>query len=285
MRALLNQHWLIDADEIAILHGGMNSRTWEVTSRADRWVLKLVPPHTPPGFRAGLFAAAALDAAGLHSGAPVTTRDNQLAVQLPQGTAALLTWVEGAPLSSSPGDVLQIGRMLATAHSVLQHVAIPDAPPFDWIACDAAHLDVEPWVRRAVTDAVREWQDVRSAVTTWGFLHGDPAPEVFLHDQGTNTYGIIDWASGVRGPLLYDLASAAMYLGREATPTLVEAYASHGTVPRAEIERGLPTLQRYRYAVQADYFARRLQDNNLTGIDDPADNQEGLDDARAMLGA
>ena len=285
MRALLDKYWMIDAEAIAILHGGMNSRTWEVTSRADRWVLKLVPPNTPPGFRAGQFAAAALDAAGIPSGAPATTRDNQVSVQLPQGTAALLTWVEGNPLGNSPGDVLQIGRMLATAHSVLQQVAIPEAPPFDWIDCDAAHLDVEPWVRPAVTEAVREWQETRSAVTTWGFLHGDPAPGVFLHDRGTTTYGIIDWASGVQGPLLYDLASAAMYVGIEATPTLVEAYASHGTVPRAEIERGLPTLQRYRSAVQADYFARRLHGNDLTGIDDPADNQEGLDDARAMLGS
>ena len=283
MQALLNQHWLIDAEEIAVLHGGMNSQTWEVTSREDRWVLKLVPPRSPPGFRAGLFAAAALDAAGLPSGGPVRTRDHQLAVQLPQGTAALLTWVEGTPLSDSPGDVPQIGRMLATAHSVLQQVEIPEAPAFDWVDCDAAHLDVEPWVRPAVIEAVREWQDMRSAVSTWGFLHGDPAPGVFLHDQGTNTYGIIDWASGVHGPLLYDLASAAMYLGRGATPTLVEAYASHGTVPRTEIERGLPTLQRFRCAVQADYFARRLHDNDLTGIDDPADNQEGLDDARTML--
>ena len=58
MRALLDRHWLIDAEEITVLHGGMNSQTWEVTSRTDRWVLKLVPPHTPPGFRAGLFAAA-----------------------------------------------------------------------------------------------------------------------------------------------------------------------------------------------------------------------------------
>jgi hypothetical protein len=56
--------------------------------------------------------------------------------------------------------------LLATAHSVLQHVAIPQAPPFDWIDCDAAQLEVEPWVRPAVTEAVRAWQDTRSAVTT-----------------------------------------------------------------------------------------------------------------------
>ncbi len=284
VRELLIARWRIDADEIAVLHGGMNSQTWEVTSRGTRWVLKLVPPQSPPGFRAGLFAASALDAAGLPAGAPVTTCDNQVAVALPQGTAALLTWVEGTPLTKSLDAVRQIGRLLATAHSLLRKVAIPDAPPFDWIDCDAPHLDVEAWVRPAVTEVVHEWQATRSAVTTWGFLHGDPAPEVFRHHQVTDSYGIIDWASGVHGPLLYDLASAAMYVGQEAAPTLVEAYATGQAVPRAEIEHGLPTLQRYRYAVQADYFARRLRDSDLTGIDDPAENQEGLDDARDMLG-
>lgn len=136
-----------------------------------------------------------------------------------------------------------------------------------------------------VSEVVREWQVTRASVPSWGFLHADPAPEVFRHHEATNRYGIIDWASGVHGPLLFDLASAAMYIGDELVPGLVEAYATRGALSRLEIEQGLPTLQRYRYAVQADYFARRVYDNDLTGIDDPAENSKGLDDARDMLGA
>jgi homoserine kinase type II len=35
--------------------------------------------------------------------------------------------------------------------------------------------------------------------------------------------------------------------------------------------------------VQADYFARRIAGRDLTGIDGPADNEKGLEDARRWL--
>ena len=285
VRDLIKHAWQIDAGAIALLGGGMNSHTWEVRSRGTRWALKMVPPHGRPGFKAGLFAATAMEAAGLPAGAPVPTRDGRVMVELPHGTAALLTWVEGVPLSASPETVEQIGRLLATAHSILRTVAIPDAPPFDWVDPEAPHLEVEPWVRPAVSDVVREWQVARASVPSWGFLHADPAPQGVPAHEATDRYGIIDWASGVHGPLLFDLASAAMYVGDDLTPGLVEAYATHGGLSRLEVEQGLPTLQRYRYAVQADYFARRVYDNEFTGIVDSAENSKGLDDARDMLGA
>jgi homoserine kinase type II len=208
-----------------------------------------------------------------------------VAVEVAEGTAALLTWVEGEELVGSLDDVGQIGRILARAHSVLREHEVPGAPAFDWVDGDASHLDVEPWVRPAVLEAVAEWESTRGLVPSWGYLHGDPAPEVFRHDRVTNIDGIIDWAGGIHGPLLYDLASASMYVGDELTPALVEAYAEGGVVPRPEIDRGLHALQRYRYAVQADYFARRLHANDVTGIDGPDENWKGLRDARAMLGA
>ena len=40
-----------------------------------------------------------------------------------------------------------------------------------------------------------------------------------------------------------------------------------------------------RWAVQADYFAKRITDDDLTGIDGPADNETGLEDARRGLAA
>ena len=51
----------------------------------------------------------------------------------------------------------------------------------------------------------------------------------------------------------------------------------------AEVERALPVLLRFRWAVQADYFARRIAEHDLTGITGPADNEKGLDDARRWL--
>jgi homoserine kinase type II len=52
---------------------------------------------------------------------------------------------------------------------------------------------------------------------------------------------------------------------------------------RSEVERGLLPMVRFRWAVQADYFARRIVHNDLTGISGPQDNEKGLDDARRCL--
>ena len=52
----------------------------------------------------------------------------------------------------------------------------------------------------------------------------------------------------------------------------------------AEADRALPVLLKFRWAVQADYFARRIPNHDLTGITGPADNEKGLEDARRRLG-
>jgi hypothetical protein len=58
-----------------------------------------------------------------------------------------------------------------------------------------------------------------------------------------------------------------------------------GVVSRAEAGEGLALMLRLRWAVQADYFARRITGNDLTGIAGPQDNEKGLEDARrALLG-
>jgi hypothetical protein len=54
-------------------------------------------------------------------------------------------------------------------------------------------------------------------------------------------------------------------------------------VTAAEVDRALPTMLRFRWAVQADYFARRIANHDLTGITGPADNEKGLEDARRWL--
>jgi homoserine kinase type II len=37
-------------------------------------------------------------------------------------------------------------------------------------------------------------------------------------------------------------------------------------------------MLKFRWAVQANYFAWRIAENNLTGISGPQGNEEGLDD-------
>lgn len=49
------------------------------------------------------------------------------------------------------------------------------------------------------------------------------------------------------------------------------------------MERSLPVVQRLRWAVQADYSARRIHRHDLTGIRTPADNEAGPEHARRHL--
>lgn len=119
------------------------------------------------------------------------------------------------------------------------------------------------------------------ASLTWGFVHGDPAPEAFLLDAATGTCGLIDWGAAQRAPLLHDLASAVMYVGGpEDAKLLIEAYCEVVLVSAAEIDRGLRAALDYRQAGQAAYFARRIASYDMTGINDPAENYEGLEHAR-----
>ena len=58
-----------------------------------------------------------------------------------------------------------------------------------------------------------------------------------------------------------------------------------GALDRGEVERGLDALRRFRWAVHASYFSHRIATNDMTGIDDHAENLIGLADARPHLTA
>ncbi len=114
---------------------------------------------------------------------------------------------------------------------------------------------------------------------TYGLLHSDPAPDAFRPGGG-----IIDWAIALHGPLLYDLASAVMYAGGPAAAReLVASYLDRGPMSAAEVDAGLIPMLRFRWAVQADYFARRIAVRDLTGIAGDAGNEKGLEDACRAL--
>jgi homoserine kinase type II len=118
---------------------------------------------------------------------------------------------------------------------------------------------------------------------TWSVLHADPTPEAFVHDDSTGVTGLIDWSGARRGPILYDVASAVMYLGgTEHATTFLDTYLAEGPLAAEELQH-LDAFRRFREAVQGSYFARRLAENDLTGGIDPAENQQGLDDSRRRL--
>ncbi|GAA2124109.1 phosphotransferase enzyme family protein [Glycomyces algeriensis] len=285
LRASLGHHWGLHNARIEPHHGGMNSGTWFVTAGPRRWVAKAVDPDTLFDYAGGLAAAAVLDRPDLPTGAPERSRGGRLAVAADDVMLALLAWVPGDGIATDgPAEQRIIGTTLARAHAALHDADIPTADRFHWVDPAAGHLDVRDWVRPAVAAALTALDDLDPATLTWGPLHTDPAPEAFRLDPDTGICGLIDWSTAMRGPYLYDLASAVMYVGGSGNAgPLVEAYLAQGVLTRAETERGLLTLLRFRWAVQADYFARRIAAHDLTGIADHAENEKGLDDAHRGL--
>lgn len=138
-------------------------------------------------------------------------------------------------------------------------------------------------LRPAVRAAIDQLHAAQQGTAfTQGVLHGDPAPEAFLIDASGQT-AIIDWGSVTWGPLMYDVASARLYAGNEASfSAVLDGYLDAMPLPAEELA-ALPTFLRFRWAVQADYFARRIWEHDLTGIDSAAGNEKGLADARRRL--
>ena len=294
--AVVRERWGLPGAEVSPLGGGMNSRTWVVTAsapcgRTARWAAKQVEPGLRGSFLRGLRAAALVEGAGIRAGAPRPTVEGTGHVDLPGGPLALLRWVGGSPVDGDDDDApAVVGAALGAAHAVLGGVDDGSAAAFPpWFDLDGDHLDVEPWVRPAMTGALSRYRALAAGGgQEVGLLHADPAPEAFVRpvDDG-GPWGIVDWSSAEHGPLLYDVASAVMYLGglgprgRE----LVHAYATATRTTAAALLPGVEVLLELRQAVQADYFARRLAADDLTGLDGPEGNLEGLHHARDSFAA
>ena len=281
----LADEWGLGTPTIEPHHGGMNSRTWLVTDGRDQYVAKAVPPDAHRRFVSGLAVASHVQAAGIPAGAAIPTREGRDYVPLDGWTLALLTFVAGAGLvGDSDFQQRLIGTTLAETHRALIGQRVAGADRFHWIDQAAEHLDIRAWVRPAVVRAMASWEQLPPAWLTWGLLHSDPAPEAFLLDPNIGVCGLIDWDMGLVGPLMYDVASAVMYVGGpDHGAALIDAYLSQGVLEPAEVERSLGPMLRMRWAVQAEYFARRIATNDLTGIASPDENEKGLEDARAAL--
>jgi Ser/Thr protein kinase RdoA (MazF antagonist) len=286
--ALLAHHWGLTNAEVSVLGGGMGSETWLVTRPGNtpgRWVAKLVEPGNARPLEGGLGLARLLEEAGIPAGAPVPARSGRDIVDVEGGALVLLRWVPGNPLTGdSPAEQETIGTTLARVHLALAVRNAEDAERFHWVDPAADYLGLRPWLRPAITSALAQLDAARPEDMTWGLLHADPAPGAFRLDSATGRCGVIDWSYLLHGPLLYDLASAAMYVGGPSRAAeLVTAYLRHGPLDRAEIAHGLHVMLRFRWAVQANYFAWRIARNDLTGISGPEENEKGLEDARVAL--
>lgn len=286
LRRCLATHWGLPDATVEAHHGGMNSATWFVGQGPTRWVAKAVDPAARRSFTGGLRVAATVAASsGVPTGAPVPTRDGALVANVDSIPLALLSWVPGEELTgATPDEQRLIGATLARVHGPLRGAPAAGAERFHWVDPRAAKLSIRPWIRPAVTAAVAALDELDPRSLSQGLLHTDPAPEAFRLDRATGACGLIDWSVAMSGPLLYDLASAVMYVGGpDRAEPLLESYLDQRVMPRAEVERGLLVMLRFRWAVQADYFALRISTADLTGIASAGENEAGLADARRGL--
>ncbi|MGI8524116.1 MAG: phosphotransferase enzyme family protein [Nocardioides sp.] len=258
---------------------GMNSRTWWVDHDAGRAVAKWVPTDDVTSLRAGVAAADLAAASGVATG-----RHLGDIVEYDGGTVVVLELVPGTELTGDePGDAEAIGATLARVHRATAGRTVEGAlDVLAWVDPSVPELGMDEDVRAAVATAVRRLAAVADRLTV-GVGHGDPSPEAFLRDG--QQIGLIDWASCVNGPLLFDLASAAMYLdGLEEAAPMLAAYArAGGPVPADEVTAHAGAMLDFRWAVQAQYFAGRLATADLTGLDSDAGNLKGFADARSSL--
>lgn len=278
---LLRRFWGLDRADVKPLGGGMNSETWLVDHEGSTYVAKRVASDQVAELVAGCELARALARAGLVTGRPVPTTDGRLV--LAEHGMALLEHVPGRELEGETDEEQRwIARTLAAVHVGGGPAPGPSTSSFmpDWLSPDLPGVESHQWLLPAIA-AVRAETD--PLPVTWSVVHNDPAPEAFIHDDDTGVTGLIDWSGASRGPILYDVASAVMYLGQPAeASTFLSTYRTWGPLASDELQ-WLDAFRRFRWVVQAAYFSWRLASGNLTGIADQAENDKGLDDARRSL--
>lgn len=286
---LLRKHWGMETAAVRPLGGGMNSDTWLVEHQGSTYVAKRVPSAGVADLVAGCEIATTLARAGFVTGPPVPTSDGRPV--LVEHALALLEHVPGRELAGETDEEQHwIARTLAGVHlagdpSIASSTASePGTAGFmeDWLSPRQPCVDAHPWLT-GVLEVVRA--ETAPLTVTWATIHTDPAPEAFVHDDDTGSTGLIDWTGATRGPVLYDVASAVMYLGGTGpAAAFLSTYRDHGPLAADEMQH-LDAFRRLREAVQGTYFARRLAVDDLTGDIETTDNEKGLADARRRLAA
>jgi Ser/Thr protein kinase RdoA (MazF antagonist) len=278
---LLETFWGMRGAEVRPLGGGMNSETWLVGDRGTTYVAKRVPSSAVDDLLAGAEVAMTLAEAGFVTGPPVPTSDGRLV--LADHGLALLVHVPGRELDGDTDDEQRwMAGTLAGVHTAGGPAAGPSPATFqaEWLSPRLPGVSAHTWLCHAI-EAVRAETDPLEL--TWSMLHTDPAPEAFVHDDSTGVTALIDWAGAKRGPVLYDVASAVMYLGgAEGAAAFLDTYRAQGPLGADELQ-ALDAFRRFRWAVQGTYFAWRLAAHDLTGGVEQSGNEKGLADARRGL--
>ncbi|WP_194927276.1 phosphorylase family protein [Catenulispora pinisilvae] len=220
---------------------GDRSRTWRIDAAGGQYAAKLTfdgPAFVEPGLR----IAAALDQAGIPTGAPVPAVDGQLCRSVGGPgrvwTLALLEFMPGEPLDlGDPLAAEAAGDLLGQVHRALG--AMPAAPRPAGKLLDFYNQQADAVGGAAGAALKQALVDIHAFNTRtpldFGILYGDPAPEI-LRDPDTGTLALIDWGTPSFGPLLHDLVAW-------------QAFLTVGQPP----DRAMRTRRRFHDAYQARY--------------------------------
>ncbi|MBA8795960.1 homoserine kinase type II [Friedmanniella endophytica] len=280
--ALLARAWDTAPLALGPLPAGMNSVVARVDLPDGSWVAKWAPDATADALDHGSAIAERLARHGLLTGAPRRTTAGELSAAAADGRVALLAFVDGVELTGETAEEQRaMAEALARVHAA-EHRVRDDARARPFLRGWWSEPAAEPaWLAPLLADLLDRYDALPPL--GWGVVHADPAPEAFLRTR-SGEVGIIDWSAGQDGPLVYDVASALMYLGgRERGAAFLDRYREIGPLPPGELDAHLDLFGLLRAGVQAEYFAGRLAADDRTGIDGPEGNLEGFADARAML--
>ena len=285
--------WPFRVQSVTPMAGGWNSTTWLAVTAEGQYVAKLVDDLDAPALVSGLQVAEFLAARGLACGAPGRTKDGELTIRLPEGTLALLRYEPGTPPDlSAPGQVRRAGQILARAHQALRDFPAGCDPryrwPWEWVTqcleTIAMPEHVTAAARRIWPEIVRAVADHRLSISV---IHADPGPDGFLLGGDSAQDALIDWATTLRGPLLYDLACFAVMTsqdGPHAARWFIEGYAAQMPEIGPQLAH-LDWLVKARWLANAIYFCSRIERGIVRGSDSPTANQDGLAAAYAGLTA
>lgn len=123
-------------------------------------------------------------------------------------------------------------------------------------------------------EAIRNYASQHAV--TYGVIWGDRME--IVREKETGRVGVIDWDTIEYGPLLFDVALAALWLfpeGSSAYKEFLQVYLAEAPISESELA-GLNYYKALLWARQARYFAYRVAANVMLGDSNPDGNAESL---------
>lgn len=190
---------------------GHSSSAWLVESAGERFVAKLIRDgrrYAEPGLQ----VAAAVERAGVPTGAPVPTPAGDLCADAQVDgrwcTLALLRFVAGKPLDVTRRDAAEIaGDLLGRVHAVLLRDSARGWVPNDLLRWCESHAKTNPDAdtSEALKALTALFELDAGGALKKAVVYGDPSPEIIVGERPGES-ALIDWGTPSWGPLAHDVA-------------------------------------------------------------------------------